>query len=279
MMLIASTCVAQLLGDPTAKPDAEPAPGRPAANVKPEVDNKRPADRVAGPLQANAMFAVLDANSDGEISNIELKKAYKALKTLDSDKNGKLTMAEASVTAAPIGPAGAAGLAGPLGEDPQVAQVMSMDRNKDGKLTANEVPVEMRPMLRGVDQNNDGITRQELAAAMANMRNQFGGGPGPWRGSPGGLNGARGDQQATAQFLQYDKDGNGKLTDAELPQQGKRLLREGDTNEDGALDAGELQAALAQQGGKVRPLRGGIDPDDPNARKNFRDRKITGNEN
>jgi Ca2+-binding EF-hand superfamily protein len=210
------------------------------------------------------MFAAMDTDGDGVISKTELRKAIKALKTLDVDNDGSITLAEASAGAAPSNPAGPGGAAV---NDPQIAQIMRMDRNNDGKLTANEVPVEMRPMFRGVDQNNDGITREELAAAMATMRNQFGG-PGAWPGGAAQGGAANIEQQATGQFLQFDKNGDGKLSEAELPPQGKRLLRDGDTNRDGVLDAGELQAALAKLGGKARALRAGIDPDELGGRKN-----------
>jgi Ca2+-binding EF-hand superfamily protein len=153
---------------------------------------------------------------------------------------------------------------------------MANDKNKDGKLTPNEVPNNMLPMLQGVDQNGDGaIDRGELQAAWAN-RNQAAGGP--WRGP--GSPGAGDAQQATGQFLRYDRNGDGRLTNDEVPPQAARALQGADRNNDNAIDAGELQAALAQQGGKARALRGGIDPDDVRGRKNLvRDRKPGDNGN
>jgi Ca2+-binding EF-hand superfamily protein len=218
------------------------------------------------------MFAAMDADGDGVISKAELRKAIKALKTLDADDDGNITLAEASVGGAPI----AAG--GPLGEDPQIAQIMANDKNGDGKLTPNEVPREMVPLLRGVDQNADGeISREELVVAMANMRNQFGGGP--WRGASGPAGGAGTANQATGQFLRFDKNGDGQLTEDELPPDATRMLKGADRNGDGAIDAGELQAALAQQGGRARALRGGVDPDEARGRANVRTRKPPGDNN
>jgi Ca2+-binding EF-hand superfamily protein len=215
----------------------------------------------------------MDTDSDGVISKKELSKAVKALKTLDTDKNGSITLAEASVGGAPTTPGG------PVGDDPQVAQLMAMDSNKDNKLTANEVPPNMQQTLGTADQNGDGaITRQEIAAALANARNQFG--AGQWRGPLGApaakLNDA---EQATGQFLRYDTNGDGQLTEDELPPQAKRMMQ-ADANGDGAIDAGELQAAMEKLGGKARALRGGINPDDARGRKNgARDRKAADNEN
>jgi Ca2+-binding EF-hand superfamily protein len=276
VVLIAATSPGQLLSDPNAKPDAtaedKPVPGRPAVGAKGDAEVKRAGDAGRAAPQTNAMFAAMDADSDGVISKVELRKAIKSLKTLDTDNDGSITLAEASVGGAAVGPGG------PLGEDPQIAQLMANDKNKDGKLTPNEVPNEMLPMLQGVDQNGDrAIDRAELQAAWAN-RNQAGGGP--WRGQ-GGLGAAAGNaEQATGQFLRYDRNRDGRLTNDEVPPQAARMLQGADRNNDAAIDAGELQAALAQQGGKARALRGGVDPDDARGRKNLaRDRKPGGDEN
>jgi len=273
VVLTAATSAAQLLGGPADKPADKPVPGGPAAGAKGDNNPVRP-PRAGAPAapQPNALFAVMDADGDGVISKVELRKAIKALKTLDADDDGSITLAEASVGGAPIGP-------GPLGEDPQIAQIMANDKNGDGKLTPNEVPGEMVAMLRGVDQNADGeITREELVVAMANMRNQFGGGP--WRGAGGPAGGAGNANEATGQFLRFDKNGDGRLTEGELPPDATRMLKGADRNGDGAIDAGELQAALAQQGGRARALRGGVDPDDARGRNNVvRSRKPPGDNN
>ena len=266
VMLTAATSAAQLLGGPAEKPADKPAPGAPAAVAKGD-NNQARLPRAGAPAapQPNAMFDAIDADGDGIISKTELRKAIKALKSLDADDDGSITLAEASVGGAAIGPGA------PLGEDPQIAQLMANDKNGDGKLTANEVPREMVPLLRGVDQNADGeITREELVVAMANMRNQFDGGP--WRGA-GNAN------QATGQFLRFDKNGDGQLTEGELPPDATRMLKGADRNDDGAIDAGELQLALEQQGSRARALRGGVNPDDARGRGNVRNRKPPGDEN
>jgi Ca2+-binding EF-hand superfamily protein len=267
MLLMAATSSAQLLGDPNAKavdkPADKPVPGRPAADAKRNADNNRPGNGVPAAPRANAMFAAIDADSDGVISKVELRKAIKALRTLDTDSDGSITLAEASVGDRP---------GGPLGEDPQIAQLMANDKDNNGKLTADEVPQQLIPMLQGVDQNNDrAIDRNELQTAFA-MQNRFGGGP--WRGPAGPAAGAGNENEATGQFLRYDRDGNGRLTNDELPAPASRALQGADTDNDGAIDAGELQAALAKMGSRARGLRGGVDPGAPRGRGNdVRDRK------
>ncbi len=268
----AATSAAQLLEDPrdnkpAGKDDADTPTAAAAGAAARDALPGRPAPRGAAAPQANAMFAAMDSDSDGVISKVELRKAIKALKTLDTDSDGSITLAEASVGGVPAGP----GI--PLGEDPQVAQIMANDKNGDGKLTPNEVPREMLPMLQGVDQNNDkAIDRAELSGAIANLRNQFGGGP--WQNNAfGPAGGARNDQQVTGQFLQYDRNGDGKLTKDELPQQASRMLQDADENGDGAIDAGELQAAMAKMGDRSRALRAGLAPEDARGRGADRNRK------
>ncbi len=275
VVLTAAPSAAQLLGGPAAKPADKPVAGQPAADAKGDKNLARQ-PRAGAPAapQPNAMFAAIDADGDGVISKTELRKAIKALKTLDADDDGSITLAEASVGGAPIGPGG------PLGEDPQIAQIMANDKNGDGKLTPNEVPRDMVQMLRGVDQNADGeITREELVVAMANMRNQNQIGAGPWRGAGGPAGGAGNANQATGQFLRFDKNGDGQLTEGELPADATRMLKGADRNEDDAIDAGELQMALEQQGSRARALRGGVDPDALRGRSNVRNRKPPGDNN
>lgn len=271
--LTAASAVAQLLGDPNAKPDDKPAdqpvPGRPPAAADRAPAGNRPEDRSARAASTNAMFAVLDSDGDGVISKVELRKAIKALKTLDTDNDGSITLAEASVGGGP------AVSGSPPGEDPRIARLMANDGNGDGKLTANEVPNEMLPMLQGVDQNNDrAIDRGELQAAFT-MQNRPGG---PWRGPGGPPLGA--ENEATGQFLQFDRNRDGRLSNDEVPPQAGRWLQGADGNNDGAIDVGEFQAAVAKQGGKARALRGGIDPENARGRKNFaRDGNATAGKN
>jgi hypothetical protein len=128
VVLNAATSAGQLLDDPNAQPDKTPddgpVPGRPAAEAKRDIDAKRPAEAGRAAPQANAMFAAMDADGDGVISKVELRKAIKALKTLDTDNDGSITLAEASVGSGPIG------TGGPIGDNPQIASSWRMTRTK-----------------------------------------------------------------------------------------------------------------------------------------------------
>lgn len=61
-------------------------------------------------------------------------------------------------------------------------------------------------------------------------------------------------------MMQNDKNGDGKISKDELPEQMQRILTRGDTNKDGALDKAEIEAMAARfqrGGGGGRPPQGG----------------------
>lgn len=228
----------------------KPAGARPAAAPKRDGAPAAAAgaNRIApGAPRSNAMFDAIDADADGVISKVELRKAIRALRTLDTDSDGNITLAEANVGGGPVGP----GIAG--ANDVQIAQFMANDLDGDGKLSPTEVPNNLMPILQNADQNRDGaIDRQELAGALANAKGQLGG---PWNGRGQGLGGARDAADAdrvTGQFLQNDRNGDGRLTRDELPPDAARMLQNADKNGDGAIDAGELQEAAARMGSRAR---------------------------
>jgi len=132
----------------------------------------------------NALFGIIDADGDGVITKRELRKAVAALKKLDLDSDGNITLEE--VNAATTGAAGAAaggpatfgggtnfrGSSGfiPAG-DPRSGPALSQyDRNGDGALTPDEVPPQLRGLVQGSDANNDGrLDPQEVALIQQRM--------------------------------------------------------------------------------------------------------------
>lgn len=188
----------------------------------------------------NPMFEAIDVDGDLVITKQELRKAIAALQQLDADGDGNITLAEASPQrrgfdrGRPGGPGG--------GPDAFVDRFMENDANGDGKLTPDEVPERAMPMLRGGDANGDGaIDRAELAQIAENLGGRFGRGEPGQRGGPGGPGGPGGDTQGFVErLMQNDRNGDGKLTPDEVPEQMGRMLRGGDANGDGAIDAREL---------------------------------------
>jgi HlyD family secretion protein len=79
---------------------------------------------------------------------------------------------------------------------------------------------------------------------------------GPGAGGPGA--GAPSPAAIAKMFIsQADKDGDGKLSEEELPEDRRSTFSEGDTNGDGFLDEGELAAAMAKVMRQMQQAGGG----------------------
>jgi hypothetical protein len=103
----------------------------------------------------------------------------------------------------------------------------AIDADGDGELSSKEIARAPEAMLK-LDRNKDGaLTEDEVR-------------PPPPPGPPGA---GRADPAAfVASVLRFDKDGDGKVTAQELPDRMARLLEEGDTNGDKALNRSEIEA-------------------------------------
>ncbi len=204
-----------------------------------------------GPM-FDPIFRALDTDEDGTLSPEEIEAAPEALKKLDKDGDGNIARAE-------VMPPGGPGF-GPPSPEQMFARLMERDQDKDGKLSKDEVPDFLKERFEAVDTNEDGfIDEEELKGAMQALMAAFGprrpggpggpgpggpgfGGPGP--GGPGfgpGTPGLAPEPLLEQLFKTHDKDEDGKLTEDELPEPLKALLKELDENEDDALDMNELK--------------------------------------
>ena len=121
----------------------------------------------------------------------------------------------------------------------------------------------VRMMMQRFDKDGDDkLDREELAAALTEMRQaggpgaMFGGAGGPGFGGPGSGGPGTGPGRY---FDQLDADKDGKLTGSEIPERLRQGMERIDTNGDGAIAKEELQAMAERFGGR-RP--GGDQPRD-----------------
>lgn len=112
------------------------------------------------------LFAALDKNQDGQISAAELRMAAAVIQQLDANKDGQLSLAECAPARGGHGHGGAA-------IDPQaeakenVTTLMAFDKNKDGALTAAELPERLQNIIERADTDSDGKATQAELSAMA----------------------------------------------------------------------------------------------------------------
>jgi hypothetical protein len=121
----------------------------------------------------------------------------------------------------------------------------SLDKNKDGKLSQDE----LRPE-RGPGGFDGPPTRREGE----------GGRPGEGRPDESGRGPGGNPSEFLDRIMSFDEDKDGKLSRKEIPERMQRMLDRGDANKDGALDREELKKMFEQmQGGQ-----GGRPPQDGN---------------
>ena len=164
--------------------------------------------------EAEALFQKLDKNEDGKLSKDEVPEEQtrffeRLVRLGDADKDGSLTKNEfqqankpEEKTNAPVGGRGD-GSAGRGGDPKQRFEMM--DKNKDGKVTLDEVPEQFRDRLKPAFERlgKTELTLEDFAKL-------------PAPGGMGGPGGQRPDPKES--FKQFDKNGDGKLTKDELPE-------------------------------------------------------------
>lgn len=147
VLLIATATSAQLLDprDNAAKKDAQGKAPADAGKNAPAVRNAAP--------QPNAMFAAIDVDGDGVITKAELRKAIKALMTLDTDNDGNITLEEASPGGVPaVGAVTGRPGGNVAGGDNDAFAIMSrFDVDGDKRLSIQEVPPALVRLMRPSD--------------------------------------------------------------------------------------------------------------------------------
>jgi hypothetical protein len=156
---------------PGERPGAERPGGRPGGGG---FSGRRP---------QNPVLLVLDKDRNGTLSSEEIAGASAALKTLDKNGDGQITREEFRPTQGGQG-GGAPGGGGP---GDFIARLMENDKNKDGKLSKEELPERMQRVLERADTSGDGaLDKAELDAMAKRFTAGRGGQGGPGGERPGG---------------------------------------------------------------------------------------------
>lgn len=182
--------------DRPSQEDDRPQASRPRNTGNRPRDAREGLGRDIGPGRMMARLPIvmaLDADQDGEISAKEIESAVAALKKLDKNGDGKITMDELRPDFEGMGPGGPAGFGpGPGGFDggagnPQeiVTRLMDGDKDNDGYLSESELPERMRAIIARADTDGDKkLSRDELTVVAQRMAQAFRG-QGPGREGPG----------------------------------------------------------------------------------------------
>jgi len=138
------------------------------------------APTVGGNPLVDQTIAQNDKNGDGQLTPNEMPpQAARMFPQMDANGDGILTRDELNMAA--VSMANQFGMMGgfPGGMNNNAgggAQgLMQYDRNRDGRLTADEVPPQLAGMLQAADQNRDGAIDMRELAAFAQMGQQMGG--------------------------------------------------------------------------------------------------------
>lgn len=192
----------------------------------------------------DAVFAKLDADGDGSISPQEgaasrrygmlilwdLVDREELFKAIDKDADGSISAEE--MKAAPLAEIMAKAMAAARGAGARggaAGMIGRLDKDGDGKLSREEFPEQFRARFDKLDANADGfVDADEMGKA---------------RGG-----GQAGDRRAGGMLGRFDKNGDGKVTREEFPQDKLQAFDRFDKNGDGVITADELGGGGGRRG-------------------------------
>ncbi|MEO8368002.1 MAG: hypothetical protein ABI806_02225 [Candidatus Solibacter sp.] len=211
------------------------------------------------------IVTALDADHDGAISAAEMANAPAALRALDKNHDGKLTLDETRAVMAfgrggfegrggrgPEGGQRQEGAGGADSVEETVKTLMAFDANGDGKLQKSEVPERMQGIFERSDVDKDGILTADELRATARTQSQQTAARGRGGEGEGGREGGRGrggpgGPGMDPVFAALDTNHDNEIDSAEIDG-APTALKALDKNQDGVLSPDEIRPNFPGRG-------------------------------
>jgi hypothetical protein len=142
-----------------------------------QVNPEMAARGLAFMMRNSPLLKALDANDDGQLSTSEIENSAKSLLKLDKNGDGVVSAEELAPEPGQLSALGgqngpgrpglraAGGDPAAAGRNPEMLQRMlqNLDKDKDGKISADELPPQMKERVGRLDLNGDGaIDKSEI---------------------------------------------------------------------------------------------------------------------
>lgn len=210
--------------------------------------------KVTAKVTAKSMVASMDQDGDGKINKEESPAQLSPyFDGIDVNSDGFIDVGEAKVMADYANNQNAESQEEEMDPDEELTSekmIELLDKNGDKKLSKEEITGEVKKHFDMIDSNRDGlIDNKEVSAALAYAKNQGNAVTvADLKGDPNSTEMKNGSVQSSnpeEAVASMDKDGDGKITKEEAPEDLVLFFGNYDTNDDKVIDKKEAKAIVA----------------------------------